>query len=276
MRVIFVDDSKQAGRRARMGELVALGGVAFKEDQLKPFADAFYAAYDEAGTPRDVEMKWALGNGRRNWFVANDRREALTPLRKSILEAGAACQARVVVAIWDKNRASTANGKGPEEGVIDFMFERFTMMLENADSLGVLVFDKPGGDHRQEDEWIAGTRYLTDLGTDYVRSSAIVIPVLTAPSHHHPHLQLADLITGSVTNAVAGGIYGMELLPQIKPMLHKNWRGNIGGTGLKLYPDSLNNLQHWLLDETEFTRGGGGLALPYQHWPYFEDHGLTG
>lgn len=272
MQLVFVDDSKQAGKRHGMGKLIALGALAFPEDQLKPFADAFYNAYDRHGVPRDVEMKWSLGKG--SWLTENSH--LLTPLRTEILQAAVLHGGRVIVVIWDCERVKSAHGKGPEDGVIDFLFERVTMMLEKSDShnLGILVFDKPGGGHKQEDEWISGTRDLTSIGTNYVKSTAVVIPVLTAPSHHHPHLQTADLITGCMTNAVAGGKYGLELVPSVLPMLHKNWRGSAGGTGLKLYPDELNNLYHWLLSEKDFSRGIGGCSLPHRDWAYADDPGL--
>jgi hypothetical protein len=272
MQLIFVDDSKQQGKRHGMGKLIALGALAFPEDQLKPFSDAFYEAYDRHGVPRHIEMKWSLG--KRNWLTENS--QLLTPLRKEIIQAAALHGGRVIVVIWDCERVKSANGKGPEEGVIDFLFERVTMMLEKSEphTRGVLVFDKPGGGHKQEDEWISGTRGLTAIGTDYVKSTAVVIPILTAPSHHHPHLQTADLITGCVTNAIAGGKYGLELLPLVRPMFHKNWRGSIGGTGLKLYPDDLNNLCHWLLSESDFSRGLRGFSLPYKDWAYADDPGL--
>lgn len=271
--MIFVDDSKQAGKREGMGKLISLGALAFSEEQLKPFADAFYEAYDRYDVPRDVEMKWSLGKA--SWFA--DKPHLMTPLRKEILQAAVKHGGRAILAIWDCERVKSANGKGPEDGVIDFLFERLTMMLEKSDphTRGILVFDKPGGGHKQEDDWISGTRDLTSIGTNYVQSTAVVIPILTAPSHHHPHLQTADLITGCITNAVAGGKYGLELLPLVRPMFHTNWRCRIGGTGLKLYPDGLNNLCYWLLDESDFNRGHGGFSLPYPRWAYARDNGLA-
>lgn len=105
-----------------------------------------------------------------------------------------------------------------------------------------MICDKPGGSHKDEDSWIADTLQLTNFGTIYVKPGSVVLPILTAPSHHHPHLQLADLIAGSPTAAVAGVQYGVDLIPRLKPLLHTNNLGNIPGTGPKLFPDDLMNL----------------------------------
>lgn len=74
---------------------------------------------------------------------------------------------------------------------------------------------------------------------------------------------MADLIAGSVTAAVAGVPHGLELIPLIKPMMCVNLRGSVGGTGLKLFPDRLNNLTHWILGEETFVRGARKISLPH-------------
>lgn len=51
MYLVFIDDSKQTGRRANLGSLISLGVVAFKVEQVKPFAEAFGAIYDANSIP---------------------------------------------------------------------------------------------------------------------------------------------------------------------------------------------------------------------------------
>ncbi|MGS0014555.1 hypothetical protein ACUOIJ_25190, partial [Escherichia coli] len=48
----------------------------------------------------------------------------------------------------------------------------------------------------------------------------------------------------------------------------------IGGTGLKLFPDKLNNLSHWILGEETFVRGARKISLPHARWRYSSDDGL--
>ena len=137
-----------------------------------------------------------------------------------------------------------------------------------------MICDKPGGGHKDEDSWIADTLQLTNFGTSYVKPGSVVLPILTAPSHHHPHLQLADLIAGSLTAAVAGVQYGVDLVPRLKPLLHTNNLGNIPGTGLKLFPDDLINLYHWVLNCDSYSRGYSGFTLPYPRYEYANDDGM--
>jgi hypothetical protein len=275
MRIAYVDDTKQRGRRRDMGQLVALGAAIFKEDQIQPFAEAFRALYDEFEVPYEVELKWA-NSQRTNWWAESEERKAnQTPMRQRVLELAQAHDARVIVVIWDLGGGvATASGEGPEDAVITFMFERISAQLENAGDRGIIVFDKPGGDQKDEANWLTDRAEMVRLGTDYVKPNAIVTQILTAPSHLHPHLQLADLIAGSVTAAVAGVQHGLDLIPLIKPMMCINFRSFIGGTGLKMFPDTLNNLNHWLLEENGFSRRGGGVALPYASWRYAADDGL--
>ena len=178
--------------------------------------------------------------------------------------------------VWDLGGGvATAAGEGPEDAVVTFMFERISMQIENSKQRGIIVFDNPGGDHKDEADWLTDRSEMVRVGTMYVKPNAIVTQVLTAPSHLHPHLQLADLVAGSVTAAVAGNKYGLALMPLIKPMMCQRCWG-IAQTGLELYPDKLNNLHHWVHGATSYGRGPSGVRLPYagRNWRYAEDDGL--
>lgn len=275
MHVAYVDDTKQRGRRQDMGQVIALGAAIFDEAQVQPFAESFRALYDEFEVPHDVELKWSNPQGRNWWRESEENKAKQTPMRERVLQLARDHDVRVVVVIWDEGGGvASTGGDGPEDSVIKFMFERVSAQLENAGHRGIIVFDKPGGDHRDEANWLTGRAEMVRLGTEYVKPNAIVTQILTAPSHLHPHLQLADLIAGSVTAAVAGNRYGLDLVPLIKPMMCINFWSYVGGTGLKLYPDKMNNLHHWVLGEDTFMRRGTGVGLPYAPWRYVEDDGL--
>jgi hypothetical protein len=275
MRIAYVDDTKQQGRRGGMGQLVALGAVIFDEEQIQPFAQAFHAAYDDLGIPHEVELKWSPPS-EKNWFKENKKTALQTPLRQAVLKAATNHGVKIIVVVWDLNGGvATAGGEDPEDAVITFMFERISIQIENSNQRGLIVFDKPGGDHKDEAAWLTNRSEMVDLGTKYVNPNAIVTQVLTAPSHIHPHLQLADLVAGSVTAAVAGNKYGLDLIPLIKPMMCQgNW--GIPQVGLKLYPDNLNNLHHWVYGADVSGRGAKGVGLPYDGfgWRYAHDDGL--
>ncbi|MDM8083816.1 DUF3800 domain-containing protein [Cellulomonas cellasea] len=276
MRIAYVDDTKQRGKRAGMGSLVALGAAIFDEEMIQPFAQAFRAVYRDFDVPPNVELKWANPREKSWWAESAENRAKQTPFRKRMLEVAEAHEVKVIVVIWDLGAGiSSAGGEGPEDAVVTFMFERISMQIENSGERGIIVFDKPGGDHRDEAAWLTSREEMVRVGTEYVKPNAIVTQVLTAPSHLHPHLQLADLVAGSVTAAVAGNRYGTELIPLIKPMFCTgNW--GIGQAGLKLYPDALNNLHYWVHGGTSYGRGQSGIGLPYEGagWRYATHDGL--
>lgn len=270
MRIAYVDDTRQRGRRAHMGSLTALGAALFEEEQIQPFAQQFRELFEEFDLPTDLELKWSNSQSANWWTESEENRGKQTPVRRRVLEIARTCKVRVIVVVWDEGGGvSTAGGDSPQDAVIKFMFERITIQMTKTGHRGLIVFDKPEGSHKAEANWLTGRSEMVLLGTDYVKPEAIVTQILTAPSHLHPHLQLADLVAGSVTAAVGGNRHGIGLLPFIKPMMCTNYRGQIAGTGLKLYPDRLNNLHHWLLNEDEMTRGGASISLPHRGWPYY-------
>ena len=246
------------------------------EEHVKAFADDFYSCYDEFGVPHEVELKWSP-DSRADWFRKNAKTDILQPLREAVLDVAIAHQVRAFAAIWDEGAQKTMWGKPAGHWVITFLFERIAMYLEGEKNRGLIVFDKPGGNHKDEDAWISDTRALTDFGTDYVKADSIVAAVLTAPSHHHPQLQLADLIAGATVGAMAGTKFALPLVPRLKEMFHRGgWHGAIGGSGVKLYPDAICNLYHWVLGDDELTRGNSGRHLPWKGLGrYVEDDGLT-
>lgn len=273
MHLAFIDDTKQTGKRKGLGKLLGLGSICFGEDHLKPFADDFHAVLDAHSVPHDVEMKWS-SDGKTDWFRLNGKQGELTQIRRELLKCAADHEARVHAAVWDQTAAPTFRGDEPEKWLITFLFERVSMALENDGHLGELIFDKPGGDHKTEDKWIGSTLDLTALGTEYVDRRAVVLPILTAPSHHHPHLQMADLVAGATTAAVAGSRFGLNLIPDLKPLFHTNGAGNIGSAGLKLWPPTLNNLHFWLWGEPNLGLRPS-TALPAPLWSFAHDPGLA-
>lgn len=270
MWLVFVDDTKQKGLRSGMGSLLSLGAVAFPEEQVARYADRAAEIYREHNAPADAELKWSPRKG--SWFKSDAGAACLTDLRQELLAAAKDCDCRAVVVAFDLGRTSI-QGTRAEQDVLKYLFERIVMML--GDDRGVVICDKPGGGHKAEDNWIAGTLDLTNFGTNYVKADAVVLPILTAPSHHHPHLQLADLVAGSMTAAVAGIRFGLELVPHVKPLLHTNTSGAIAGTGLKLFPDTIVNVYHWVLGADSYMRGSSGYALPRAFQPYEKDDGMS-
>lgn len=276
MHFAFVDDWKQKGLRSGMSDLLSLGAVIFSEDQLRPFSEVMHAMRDELGIPWDVERKWAMPHGRaKNYFRQRGEAGLQDKVRSRILKLAAQYEAHAVVVVLDLGRMYVSEDKA-NEMVLKYLYERIIQALARK-HLGIVVFDKPGGDHQDEDGWIGGTLELSSYGTGFIKPDEIVLPILTAPSHHHEHLQLADLVTGSVTAAVAGNKYGMALAPELKKIMHRNAYGYIGGAGPNLLPDDLTNLHHHVFGEDTFAKVAmnSGRGIPSQRYAYFEDDGLT-
>jgi hypothetical protein len=274
MYLAFIDETKQNGPRKNLGQLISLGGIAFKAEQVKPFAEAFWAIYDAHNVPHNVELKWSP-DGKTSWWAQPANKDLRTPVREAVLRAAIDHEGIAFVVSWDMGE-SGFNGETPQELVLKFIFERVAMMLENKKDLGVLIFDEPGGSPKNQNAWLEDTLALSNAGTEYVKAGRIVTPILTARSHHHPHLQAADLIVGSTTAAFVGKKYGQALMPLVKPILHTNSRGEVGGAGVKLYPDSIRNLLHWTLEETSYSIGNSGVSLPSKNWRFAMDDGIEG
>jgi hypothetical protein len=132
--------------------------------------------------------------------------QAILTLRTRMLEAAIARQVRTVVVIRDFGVSRIRAEVGQE--LLRYLYERISMHLDASDELGIVIADKPGGDPREDGRWLAETLPLTDGGTEYVAAERIVLPIVTAPSHHVPHLQLADLVVAATTAAVAGRPHG--------------------------------------------------------------------
>ena len=148
------------------------------------------------------------------------------------------------------------------------------MCLEDRNSLGLMICDRPGGDKREEEALLSAVLSTIQAGTDFVPPSQVPINILTTRSHLVVELQVADLVTG-VTTAMIGGDtgYAEPLFEEVRPMFHRNAAGYAGGAGLKLYPNELLNLHHWVGKEDRFVKVAMNSAwtLPHPGWPFALD-----
>jgi hypothetical protein len=256
--MIYVDDSGQRKpRRKHLGELVAIGGVLVPEPAVAGYAAALQQIRQDLAVPDGEEIKWKPARGT---FLASAGGELIGELRRRMLTEAAAQNIRSAVVVWDRGHVDWENHRvGPE--ILKYLYERITMFLEEQRDIGIVVADEPGGGPKAEKEWLAATLGLTTGGTRYAPPDRVVSPILTAPSHHVPHLQLADLVTAATTAAVAGMPSGLDLVPQLKGLARTNARGYIGGAGLVLWPQQIYDLYYWVLGEDTYVRGSTGHPL---------------
>lgn len=276
MHLIFIDDSGQSDPpRDGLGTLLALGGVIVPDDQVAGFASDLASIRTDIRVPPGEELKWKPSRGS---FLAQAGGEVVIDLRRRMLQSALDHKMRSVVAIVDRDAAYTSHTDA-ELGreMLKWVYERVSMCLSDRRDVGMVVADKPGGGSAREGKWLADTLSVTNDGTEYVEPGRIIMPILTAPSHHVPHLQLADLVVAASTAAVAGRRSGLDVADLLAKLAHRNRFGHAGGAGIVLYPNRLRNLLFWAFGETTLSRPAmmTGYTLPWREWPYSVADGLS-
>jgi hypothetical protein len=260
MDVFFADDSSQRGRRERMGQVVSIGGVFVEESALRPLASVIDTIAAAAGIPPGTEIKWSPRKD--TWIYDNLHGDARRRCYASFLEAAVNHGVRAIVVCWDTGR-TTLVGKDAFARCVGFLFERVVTHLTANERQAIIVADRPSGGHREDTAFLQEFLDLVENGTQHVDPDRVLLNVLTTPSHLLRHLQLADLVTGIATAMVCGTYeYAGPLFPLVNQLLIKNKMDHVGGTGLKVFPDDLVNLYHWVLGERFLHRGGGAVAYP--------------
>lgn len=274
MRLVFIDDSQQREPPRRgLGHLMAMGAVIFPEEEVAPYADTLAAIRVDLGIPSREEIKWKAPKGS---FLAGAGGDVAGTLRARMLEAAIDHKVKSIVVVIDHSASYTQRNQA-EVGreILKWLFERVSMLLDDYDDIGIMIADKPGGGSAEEGRWLADTLCITGDGTEYVEPGKIVLPIVTAPSHHVPHLQLADLVVASTTAAIAGRKSGLDLAPKLVKLMHRHSLGDVNGAGLVIFPPKYN-LYYQAFGETGCSKPGRntGFVLPVKGHPYYDDDGL--
>lgn len=272
MELFFADDSTHKGVRDGMGKIISFGGVFVSSEALmsleQQITDICQKKY---AIPVNEEIKWSPK--KKSWIYENLHGESRTECYREILQAALDHGVKVIVICWDEGR-TTLKGERAFNKCLDFAFERISVHLEKNDTIGLMIADRPGGSHKQDEAFLSDFLERVNNGTVHVGPDRIALNILTTSSHLVKHLQLADLVT-SITAAMVAGQdkYAGELFPLVKEMFISNHFGYIGGSGLKLFPDELWNLYYWVLGEDAYVKVSmsGGIGLPRQGLPYAEN-----
>ncbi|MFH8635499.1 DUF3800 domain-containing protein [Streptomyces goshikiensis] len=265
MQLVFIDDSGQREpRREGLGELISIGAVMFPEDQVAKYTADVSKLRTEIGMPDGEEFKW---NSPRGSFMAQAGGDVVKSTRRRMLEIAADCGVRTAVVVWDRGMLPWTKENVAKE-ILGYLYERIEMHLEASDERGVVIADIPGGGSKDHSKWLSEALDLTTLGTRYAKPERVVMPIVTAPSDHVPHLQLADLVTAATTAAVSGREAGQELVDVLKPLARRNAYGYVGGAGLVFWPPNLNDLYYWVLGEDTYVKGGTGHPIGPTNDPF--------
>ncbi len=269
MNLVFVDDAQQ-NNPTRPGlesePLVATGGVVVPHDAVAILEKQIEDTCHSYGLSTSDEFKWSPKKKKKN----HSRFRAL-PNRAGffikILSLAKQSDVKALVIISNMRSTPIVNG------LSDHKFATFVTLLERInrlDSSSFVISDQPGGGPREIKELLDNCKKLIAEGTPFEDMKKITPNVVTAPSHHHRLLQLADVVTSCTLSYVCGeNIYSPPVFNQhILPLVHRH-RDRYGGAGIKIHPDYLYaNLYHWLLDDKYYNEKGSGRLLPMPERPY--------
>lgn len=257
-----------------MGKLVAFGGVLVPADALKSLSNGIEAVAKAHGLPEGEEIKWSPNKG--SWVYENLVADARVSCYRAILTCALEHNCKAIVAVCDPE----LRGIKPEWGferVVTYALERISTHLSDSKEEAVIVADRPGGGHKEADAFLH--KFLDHLADEHNRmmEETFALNLLAAPSNLVRQLQLADLVVAITTAMFAGQTkWAGDYFDLVKRMFITNGFGYVGGTGVKVYPDKLINLYHWVLGEKRFSKVGKGMEypLPDAGFLFAEDQGL--
>ncbi|MBA8885805.1 DUF3800 domain-containing protein [Dokdonella fugitiva] len=260
MQLFFADDSAQSSARKGMGKLVAFGGVLVPADRARALSqqiDSIAAAYS---LPPGEEIKWSPRKG--SWIHQNLQGEARTACYNAVLVAAAEHGCKAIVSVCDYQLRNLKPEWGFER-CVQYALERVSTHLSAASEEAIIISDRPSGGHKEADRFLESfTEHLASQN-NHMLEQTFAVNLLTAPSHMMRGLQVADLVVAITTAMFAGQTkWAATCFEPVKAMLIKNNFGYIGGTGAKVYPDSLINLYKWVLGEEHYSKVGAGTAWP--------------
>lgn len=165
MYLIFVDDARQKPSRPGIkGHLVAAGAIAVPADRARQVEKEIAAISNEFGFPAGEEFKWSPRRG--SWMFDNLHGEDRVRFFSTVIDCLRNSNVFAVVVMEDDGR-STATPTAPnaERDVVVLLLERLANRLKELRETGLLVADRPGGDRREEDRFVAECLTTLEQGT---------------------------------------------------------------------------------------------------------------
>jgi hypothetical protein len=228
MHLLFLDESGQLSER----RFFALGGVALRDSDWHLLRDLWQATLAGHDWPVEREVKW---HGIRTGEVP-------PALADAVVSALARAPVRCYVTLLDIELGLTA---APEFFASDedtyatglmFLAERFQLLLQAADDVGMIVVDSR---FREADARLR--RFFADLthdGSPYSRLDRIVEGLFLGPSHFSIGLQCADLVCAITAAAERGNGQARGYLKTLLPRFATHpATGELDGVGIKRFPE---------------------------------------
>jgi len=228
MHLLFLDESGQLSER----KFFALGGAALRDSDWHELRDLWQETLVTHGWPVDKEVKW---HGIRTGEVP-------PALADAIVAALARSPLRCYVTLLDVELGVTAAPEffGSDEDTyatgLMFLAERFQMLLEQEDDVGMIVVDSR---FREDDARLR--RFFADLtqdGSPYSKLDRIVEGLFLGPSHYSIGLQCADLVCAITAAAERGNGQARGYLKVLMPRFATHpATGALDGVGIKRFPE---------------------------------------
>jgi hypothetical protein len=257
-----IDDSAQRKpTRDGMGPLVAVGGVHVDGSAVRDVEFQLERLCADACFPPGEEFKWSPS--KKSWM----RRGLVDAARQTFfldtLSLARSLGVTVIVAMEDTTKQKASKKSETHTDDVTMMFLERAQSQLAGDKHGLIVFDRSGGSHQTDFNFLASCMDKLRAGTAYTKLNRLAL-ALSTDSRLSRIVQLADVVTACATSFVSGErnwapkVFNDGVLPILREDL-----GRKGGCGLKIHPDfRYGNLYHWLLGDKEFIRYQLGVALP--------------
>jgi hypothetical protein len=226
--LLFLDESGQLLER----KFFALGGVAIRDTEWHRLRDLWHVTLTAHSWPIDREVKW---HGIRTGDVPPTLADAVigalarSPLRCYVVLLDIELGLRDAPEFFRTDEDTYATG-------LMFLAERFQLLLEAADDVGMIVVDSR---FREDDARLR--RFFADLtkdGTPYSRLGRIVEGLFLGPSHYSIGLQCADLVCAITAAAERGNGQARGYLKSLLPRFATHpATGALDGVGIKRFPE---------------------------------------
>ena len=241
--------------------MVSVGGLHIPGNELRDLELKLDKLCEETGFPAGEEFKWSPSP--RQWMHEGLVKDAREKFLLDALAIGADAKARAIVVIEDTHARKVAKTSASHEEDVTLMFLERAQAALGFDQHALVVFDRPGGGRKREDEFLARCMERIREGSVFTEMDRLALAVAT-DSKLCRTLQLADVVVSCSTAYVAGETkYSRRIFETgIRPLLREEY-GRKGGCGLKIHPDKrYGNLYHWLLGDRNFVRFQDGYPLP--------------
>jgi hypothetical protein len=171
----FIDDAKQRPTRPGIrGRMVGAGAISLPADNARRAELALRQACADFGFPPAEEFKWSPS--RKSWMHGNLVDEKRAAFFARVIEHLVEADALALVVMEDDGRSPAVEATA-EWDVVVLLLERLASRLKELGETGLVIADRPGGDRREEDRFVAECLAALDPGTTYVQHDELTFVV---------------------------------------------------------------------------------------------------